>query len=197
MKFKRTFLLIVGLSILGAATVMADSKMQQYNGKEVTIKINGEQLSEPGLSIEGKTMLPLRDVSEKFHAMVEYDEATDTVSIYKPNVQVSLFTLKDGQLGTFGKVTKNTENEFFIFTQIDTLVTDIDSMKFEIVDPFGTIEYDHIESNMTDQTENMWLYTPNIEFTAKISGEYTVNIYMQLTGSDEYSLVGQKVFTAE
>ncbi|MFS1513358.1 stalk domain-containing protein [Chengkuizengella sp. SCS-71B] len=197
MKFKRTFLLIIGLSILGAATVAADSKIKQYSGKEISVEVNGELLSKPALNIEGTTMLPVRDITNILQAMVEYNAATDTVSIYKPNIQVSLLTrLKDGQFGTFGTVPKNNENEFFIFTQIDTLLTDIDSLKYEIIDPAGSIVYNYTEPDLTDQEENMWLYTPNIKFTAKLTGEYTVNVYMKLTGSKEYSLVGQKVFTA-
>ncbi|NBI29029.1 stalk domain-containing protein [Chengkuizengella marina] len=198
MKFKRTFLLIIGLSVLGAATVAADSKIKQYSGKEISVEVNGQLLSKPALNIEGTTMLPLRDIANKLHAMVEYDKDTDTVSIYKPNVQVSLLTrLKDGSLGTFGTVPKNDENEFFIFTQIDTLLKDIDSLKYEIVDPFGTIVHKYTEPDLTEQNENMWLYTPNIKFTAKITGEYTVNVYMKLSANNEFSLVGQKVFTAE
>lgn len=198
MKVKRLLLLVLALSLLGTATVFANDAAEWYKAKKVKVKVNGETLKAGGLLVtmddESKTMLPLRDIANTLQAVVEWDEATQTVSIFKPNVHIALSTLnKDGSFGTFGSVNQKKKTDFFIFAQLDTVTMNIDSLKVEIVDPFNDVVYtsEH-KLNLTANNDQYWFRTPHISMEFKYVGKYKVKTYMKTTEKGEYYLVSEK-----
>ncbi len=196
MKLKKFALLASVLFLLSTATVFADDVYGWYKGKKVKVYVNNIELMEPGLSIDGKTMVPLRDVAEPLQAMVSWDDATQTARIYKPNVHMFVFeVVKDKITQSFGKVLKGKYN-FIIFTQVDSLYSKAESVKFVIEDPSGTaVTVD--EKSIEVQKDNFWYSTPSITFDFKQTGKYTVKMYMKLEKTENYALVSEKAIVSE
>ena len=194
MKWKRLMLLILVFSMVGAVTVFADDAFEWYQGKKVKVIVNDTQLKSPGLLIDGTTMLPAREVAENLQAMVRWNGSTQTVTIDKPNVHISLLQeFKNGSFGTFGQVIHKNKYDFHIFTQIDSLKTELYSYKITIVDPYGNTQYTY-EDELKQQKENLWIGTPNINLEFKHIGKYTVKFFMKTDAKGDYSLVSEKVF---
>jgi hypothetical protein len=199
MRWKKLLLLVCLFLLLGAVTVWASDTYEWYRGKPVSVFINDQQVNTRGLLMQmgndSKVMMPLRDVADMLQAMVTWNADTQTVRMYKPNVHIFLSTMnKDGSFGTFGKVYHKEKHDFFIFTQIDSLVRDVHSLKFEILDPNGkkVYEHEHVLNGTTDDV--LWVRTPNIQLEFAHRGEYKVKLYMKLSASSPYHLVSEKVF---
>jgi hypothetical protein len=203
MKVKRLIVFVLILALSGTATAFSSDIYEWYKGKNVKIMVNGEELDTQGVMIqfenEVKTMLPLRDIANTLQAMVKWDEEEQTVHLYKPNVHISLTTqFKDGTLGTFGKVFHRQKFDFFIFAQIDSLLTPIESLKFEIVDPLGRMVYEHEHLLSRQETGDvLWVRSPNINLEFRQLGDYIVKVYMKLDKNNNYDLVSEKVFNSE
>lgn len=194
MKLKRILLLILMFIIFGAATAFANDSFEWYKGKSVKVIVNDKELSSPGLLIEGKTMLPLREIANTLQAIVNWNGNTQTVNIHKPNVHITLVQmLKGNSFRSFGQVIHKTNFEFNIFTQVDSITTKVHSFKITIVDPKGEILYTY-EDVLTQQKENIWIGTPAIDLEFKELGKYTVKVFMKVDEKADYSLVSEKMF---
>lgn len=200
MKWQKLLLPLCVLFVIGAGTVWADDVYEWYKAKEVRITINGEELSSKGLLVEDEngdstTMLPLRDIADALQAMVKWDEASQTVHLYKPNVHIFLSTMnKDGSFGTFGRVYYKEKHNFIIFSQIDSLEADVSALKFEILDPNGNRVYEHEQTLDVKNENTIWVKSPNISLEFMHLGEYKVKLFMKPEGDDAYHLVSEKVF---
>lgn len=199
MRLKRVILLTAVFIVLGTLTVIASESYERYRAKKVNVFVNGQEAGSQGLLVqmgnEAKTMLPLRDIASALQAIVEWDEDTGTVNIYKPNVHIFLSTPnQDGSFGTFGTVYYRQKHQFNLFAQIDGLTTPIRALKYEIVDPKGESIYNHeLEfDRVTSSTE--WLKTPLINHEFKHLGEYKARVYMQIEKDKPYDLVAEKGF---
>jgi hypothetical protein len=199
MKLKRLLVLILAFSIAGSVTVFADDAFEWYKGKEVKVFINGQTMKSSGLLINGPkfentTMIPLRDMAETLRAIVKWNGDKQTVNIYKPNVHISLVQqLKGGSFGTFGQVSHKSKYDFYIFTQIDSLLTKVHSYKIVIEDPNNKNVFSE-EKVLKEQKENLWIGTDNISLEFEHLGKYTVKVYMKIEESGEYFLVSEKMF---
>jgi hypothetical protein len=199
MKFRRIFLLILAFIVVGTASAFADEAVEMYSGSKVKVIVNGKTLKAPGLLLnvdgESKTMLPTRDIADILQAMVQWDDKNQTVSIYKPNVHIALSTQnKDGSFGTFGTVYYQSKSDFFIFAQLDSLMTNIQALKFQIVDPYGDSVYESEHELQGEEEDMVWFRTPNINMEFKYLGKYKVKIFMKPETENKYFLVSEKVF---
>src|SRR5690554_1889070 len=191
MKLKRILLLILAFSIFGVVTVLASDTLN-LKGKHIKVSVNNKELSAPGLLIEERTYLPVREMSETLQAIVKWDELKQTVNIYKPNIHISLFVAqKNGGFAHFGQVQKGNNFKFYIFSQIDSLSTPLHSYRVTMVDPNGTTVYVHQE-NIQDKAGDFWYGTPEIEHEFKHEGDYVVKGYMKSEYNGEYFLVSEK-----
>lgn len=194
-----SLILVIGFLTFGVVSVWASDTYEWYRGKPISVFVNDKPVDARGLLIqtgdEGRVMLPLRDIADTLQAMVSWNAELQTVRMYKPNVHIFLSTMnKDGSFGTFGKVYHQEKHDFFIFTQIDSLVKEVHSLKFEIVDPQGrkVYEHDHVLDGNTEDV--LWVRTPNIQLEFAHLGEYKVKLYMSMSADSPHHLVSEKVF---
>ncbi|CAM3654045.1 stalk domain-containing protein [Marinicrinis lubricantis] len=193
MNLRKLAAVICIIGITSSVTAFADDAFEWVKAKKVKVSVNGSSMGTSALLTEdGSTMLPLRDIANQLQGMVEWDDKTQTVKVYKPNVHVSLLLAKDPKnMIPFGDVEKG-KHEFVIFTQVDSIYNKISAIKTTIEDPFGDTVYTY-EDEVKDHKENLWMTTPTIELNFKQVGKYTVKIYMKPEGSKQYALVSQKV----
>ncbi|MBJ8192705.1 copper amine oxidase, partial [Bacillus cereus] len=97
---------------MGGTAISAESAKDQ-----VQLIINGEVSKDGAVVIDGKTYVPIRD----FNGLVNFDPSGGKVVFDQPNVHMFLFK---GDT-VFGNVNKGNKVKFNVFSQIDTLKTDI------------------------------------------------------------------------
>ncbi len=208
MKLKRVIFLTLAFIMVGAASVVADDAYDNYKAKQIKISINHSEASLPGLMmgssktvLDSKIMLPLNEISGTMQALVKWNADTQTVQIYKPNVHIFLFSDKTKK--PFGSVYKG-KYDFIIFTQIDNLLTDVDSLKITLHDPYGDEvklkdkngDELKISEEISGQQDNFWYVSPQLSADFKYVGKYTLNFYLRSKGSPDYTLISQKVMNA-
>lgn len=187
MKARRIIAFVLLFSVVGASIVFGDSI-----GTKVRVFINGKETGEPGYLIDGKTYLPVRELSSSIQGLILWDDASKRASIYKPNVHMFLF--RDKQ--SFGAVNKG-KLTFNVFSQIDNLQTDIHSVRVTIVDPLGkstTIQEQEVKN--LKEKDNFWFVTEDTKYDFKTSGKYTVKFWMKQDRNSDFQLVSEKVITA-
>ncbi|REE70677.1 copper amine oxidase-like protein [Paenibacillus taihuensis] len=187
MKFRKLLLLTLVLSLWGGTMLFADSASQK-----VRVIVNGGELDDAGIFTDGKTYLSARQVANSLQALVNWDDSSRKVTIYKPNVHMFLF--QDSTI--FGNVTKGNKITFKVFAQIDNLLTDISAVKVSIADPSGDEQTIQSKSVSIDK-DNFWYRTDDYTYTFDKAGKYTINFYMKLAGSDDWKIVSEKTITAK
>lgn len=199
MTSKRLFILIVAFIVLGSATVFASDTYSWYRAKTVKVVVNDQALESPGLLISGKntrlentTVLPVRELAGTLQALVNWDDKTQTVTIHKPNVHITLLEQKDGALTFFGQVTHKLKPKFHIFTQFDNITTNIHSFQVKIVDPNDRVVHE-FEETLKEQRDSIWHGSELIELEFKHLGAYTVQVFMKAAEKDDFALVSEKV----
>jgi hypothetical protein len=197
MKVKRLLALTLVFTLLGAATLFADTVYKNYLAKKVTINVNGTTLDAFGLEvdvsknedgIETKTMVPLDDLIKSIGGIVSVKN--NEVSINKPNVQLSLHQKDNWK--PYGSFSKGDRYDLFLFIQIDSLYTNISSLKATVVDPFGD-EVANIESDLDQSPENFHFMFKPMSIFFKYNGKYTVNLYMKSSSDRDYLKISQIV----
>lgn len=199
MRAKRLFILILAMLVLGTVTVFAADTYSWYRAKTVKVVVNDQELESPGLlfsdnnaRLANTTVLPVRELAGTLQALVNWDGKTQTVTIHKPNVHITLLEQKDGALTFFGQVTHKLKPKFHIFTQFDNITTNIHSFKVSIIDPNGRVVHE-FEETLKEQKDSIWHGSEMIELEFKHLGAYTVQVFMKAAEKDEYSLVSEKV----
>lgn len=201
MNIKRLALLTVALCMVAGGAAVADSKWGNYAGySKVKVNVNGNTLDSEGVPafvINGSTVIPLREVANSFHAIVKWDSANQTANIYKPNVNVFVAqeVSKDySEIKTFGKVVSGISKNFYVFAQVDNLLTSVSGYKISILDPSGN-EVDSRSEAINGSPDNFWLTTPfsKIKFSEK--GNYTVRFAFEVDG--KYTTVAEKQIVSE
>lgn len=91
--WKRLLLTAAAMGILGSVTAFAanvsmnlyyNGKNHAYNAKEITIKIDGDTMTPkdmPAVSIDGRTMLPMRQIAQELGCEVVWNEAAKQVYV--------------------------------------------------------------------------------------------------------------------
>ncbi|WP_168122006.1 stalk domain-containing protein [Paenibacillus sp. HB172176] len=183
MKFKKIAVILVLLSVWGGSMIFADAAAQK-----VRVMLNGVEQSGSGAMLEGKTYLPLRQLATALGAIVEWDDASKTAIVYKPNVH--MFVYDDSK--PFGVVNKGySAKKLKVFSQIDNLKTDISSVKVTITDPYGSEQVIQTKS-ITENKDNFWFITEEMDYKFDSTGIYTIQFYMQSSDTKEWNVVSEK-----
>ena len=186
MKFRKVAVWLVLLSLCGGTIIFANDAAQK-----VRILVNGGELNDSGLMIDGKTYLPLREVANALNAIVKWDNANKRATVYKPNVHMFLYNKGNSP---FGVVEKGFQGKIKVFSQIDNLQTDIAAVKFSIVDPYGkekTIQSKDVANEMKDK-DIFWFISEEFDYKFESTGIYTLRFYLKAESSEEWAVVSEK-----
>lgn len=198
MKVNRLLALILVFTLLGVATVFADTVYKNYTAKKLSVKVNGTTLDSYGLEVDinisdsgikTRTMVPLEELIKSIGGIVSVDN--NEVNINKPNVQLSLHQ-KDNWL-PYGSFSKGVKYDLYLFTQIDSLYTNISSLKATVVDPFGAEVASVVESRLDQSPESFHYMFKSMSVFFKYNGKYTVNLYMKEDSKKDYVKISQIV----
>lgn len=72
---------VIAATATGALAESAKSLVGQKVAGEYSVKVNGQMLSEKGAAIDGKTMVPLRAVSNALNAQIKVDNKAKVVEV--------------------------------------------------------------------------------------------------------------------
>lgn len=201
MRMKRIALLAVLIFTIGTVTAFGESLWGSYEGfSKARIMVNDEEMKEgdvPAIIVNGRTMLPLRQVSEYLQATVKWDQSTFTANIYKPNVHmfVSLDVDKDYSIKKpFGKVARGETRNFVVSTQVDQLKADARGFQITVVAPNGEMAHEPVTAELEANTDSFWYTWPfKVHFSQR--GDYTVEFSLLVDG--EYTVISEKTIVSE
>ncbi|CAM3956589.1 copper amine oxidase N-terminal domain-containing protein [Paenibacillus alkaliterrae] len=186
MKFRKVVILLTLLSLWGGSLLFADSATQK-----VRVIINGIEQDDGGLIADSRTYLPLREIASTLQAIVEWDNQSKRATVYKPNVHMFLFQNNT----VFGNVDKGYQGSFKVFAQIDNLKTDIAAVRVSIFDPGGKEKVIQTE-NVSPKSDNFWYATDHIDYKFESSGKYPIRFSIKPRGSDEWTVVSEKLISS-
>lgn len=203
MNFKRLLPLTLVLFLLGTATVFAGSMWGEFESySKIRLMINGEEQSfgdseVPAFLVNGSAVLPARVLSDALHALVKWDNASMTLSVYKPDVH--MFVAKDVSKDysvkqAFGKVKKGDKVDFVVFAQVDNLKTDISRFKISIETPDG-LQIAEKEDTLPTQKDSFWYPWP-FSVTFDEAGTYKVKFSIKPDDSSDYTVVSEKTIVS-
>lgn len=187
MKLKKPVILLLAMSLWGGSMIFADSAAQS-----VRVIVNGSELDEGGVIYDGKTYLPLRQMSGVLKSIVTWDDQSKKATVFKPNVHMFLF--QDSKI--FGNVEQGNKYTFNVFAQIDNLLTEISAVKVSIFDPSGRETVIQTQ-NINVRKDNFWYRTEDVKYNFSSSGKYAVRFFMKVNDSDEWKLVSEKLISAQ
>jgi hypothetical protein len=198
---KRVGVIVLICFMLGTAYAYADNQGLFKGFQKVKVMVNSKELSNlsvPGFVIDGKTVLPLRDLADAVNAVVLWDANTQTVNLIRPNAHLLIADSvgKDTVKKVFGKVAKGKkEVDFSVFVQVDGLSEPVSKLKLTVEDPSGTV-IDSYEQKLVGVDGDFWLVRPfEVRFTQ--SGKYTVNLFVQMEKSEEFAKISSKSIVSE
>jgi hypothetical protein len=206
MKAQRLLTLSIAIFLLSTGVVTAASVWGEFDGfAKAKVYINDEEKTfadsdVPAFITHGTTVLPLRTLADSLHALIRWDNARQTVSIYKPNVNMFVgqdiskdYTLKQ----PFGGVKHGDTLDFIVFAQIDNLKTNVTSFKMSIKTPSGADAVDPVVQAVTQPAESVWLpwQFKGVKFSEY--GKYTVQFSMKLDDGSDYQVVAEKQIDSE
>lgn len=205
MKVQRILALMLMFFVLSTAAVVASSIWGDFKGNNIARLIVNEETVEfgdsdvPPLIVDGKTVLPLRAVSDALQALVKWDNSNKTAYLYKPNVHMFFTTevRKDSAIVPFGVVERGKEADFIVFAQVDNLKTNINSVRVSVVSPSGKSVITPVVKSISESKESFWLKVPLYGVSFNEAGTYVVKFAMKQDGSDNYSVVSEKQIQSE
>ncbi|MCR8845692.1 copper amine oxidase N-terminal domain-containing protein [Paenibacillus sp. SC116] len=175
-------LVLAGMMFAGTlSTVPAHAEADNMR-----VTLNGEALADGGYIIDGKTYVSVRQLQDALQAFVHFDEKTKKLYVEKPNVHMLLFQGKN----PFGKV-ETGRTSFSVLVQVDSLKTEVDSIRLTITDPKGnTSTIQEKEDKGLKGKDNFWFRSEEYKYDFKSKGVYTINCYMRQKNGD-YTLLSQ------
>jgi hypothetical protein len=188
MKVKKLLVLVMLLSLWGGTMMFADTVSQK-----VRIIVNGSELKENAVLMEGNTYLPLRQIADTLQSLIIWDETNKKVTLNKPNVHMVTFI---ENVKIFGNVKKGDELNFDVLAQVDSLTAGISGIKISIFDPYGREKIIQEES-VSSKRENFWFRTEKINYSFDSTGNYAIRMYMKPSGSESWSIVSEKLIFSE
>ncbi|RKN86711.1 stalk domain-containing protein [Paenibacillus ginsengarvi] len=204
MKVKRLALLTTTLVMLGAGIVYAGSPWGDYQGfTKVKVQINNEGVSTsdvPAFMIDGRVVLPLREMTDSLGTIVRWDDESKTAYLYKPNVHmfVAKDIAKDDSPKTpFGKVSKGNKLDFVVAAQVDSLTTPIQSFRIDLVSPAGSVIRSTNAVVLQESKDSFWYSWPLENVTFDSLGKYKVQFKIKLDDAHDYSVVSEKTIISE
>ncbi|WP_040948510.1 hypothetical protein [Gorillibacterium massiliense] len=203
MKAKRIAILIFVFTMLFGASVYADSLWGSYEGfQKVKVRVNGTELNigekdTPAFSIKGNAVTPLQQTADSLKAVLQWNEATQTADLYKPNVHMFFAkdSAADGSLTKpFAKVDKGSNISFVTAVQIDNLTFKPKSFRITIEDPDGNQVVEPLTMPIDKPDESFWFnYLFKVNFSK--AGHYTVKFAFENQGA--YTVVSEKTILSE
>ncbi|MFD0697253.1 stalk domain-containing protein [Paenibacillus sp. GCM10027628] len=205
MKVQRIFALMLVFFVLSTAAVVASSIWGDYKGFNIARLVVNDTTAEfgdsdvPPLIVDGKTVLPLRAVSDALQALVKWDNSNKTVSLYKPNVHMFFTTevRKDSAIVPFGVVEQGKQADFIVFAQVDNLKTSINSVQVSVISPSGKSVVTPVVKSINESKESFWLKVPLYGVSFDEAGTYVVKFAMKQSGASDYSVVSEKQIQSE
>lgn len=212
MKFRHLPIIMAALFLLGTASGYAASQWGEFKGfNKVQMSVNNQVLSfdsgeVPPVVIQGTPMVPHSVLSESLQTIVDWDEKSMTLSVYKPNVHMFVarsVTGKEGKDGIdytirtpFGFVVQGDKFDFSVFVQVDQLKTDISGIKISIETPSGEEAVKPHEENLTGhKLESFWYPAPfHVSFDEV--GDYKVKFSIKTDSASEYVTVSEKLIVS-
>ncbi|MDO7905299.1 copper amine oxidase [Paenibacillus sp. JX-17] len=182
MKWKRILICVIAIMLMSSTVLFADSL-----NEKIRVLINGEEVSDGGYIINGRTYVPVRE----FNGIANFNSAAGKVTFYKPNVHIALF--KGDTI--FGNVNKG-KLKFNVLSQVDNLKTDIAGVKVTITDPGGNVKDIQSQDTSNLDKDNFWFRTYDFTYDFKTTGKYKVGFYMKEDKDSGYILIAEKVITA-
>lgn len=211
---RKVFLALICALLFGAFTVYAAEPLYGlYNGyTKVKVTVNDKEvkfsnLDTPGFIIDGKTVLPVRELAESLKSYLHWDESTSTVELVRPNVNMmvasSVSLSKDGKSyyisAPFGVVNEGSSYSFDIFAQVDTLPMGTSYFKMVIEDPKGSVVKSFPEETFTsDSKADSFSYSRQAKsFSFDLTGIYKVKFYFKADKNGEYASIAEKAIYAK
>ncbi|PWV95990.1 hypothetical protein DFQ01_12368 [Paenibacillus cellulosilyticus] len=190
--FKTVLVSVVALCCFGTSMAYGDALT-----KKIRVFMNGQELFNLGVVVDDKPYLAVDAVAKQYKGITAWDEKKQTLSIDTPNVHMATRETKEGG-SIFGAVAKNQKVSFNVFTQIDSLDTDISSFKITLVDPYGSEtlieERKSGQSNFPEKGKtSFWINSAEITYKFTVSGDYTVRFYMKPVGDVNSYVVSEKL----
>lgn len=205
MKTKKLVVLFTALTMLFGASVYAESMWGDYNGfSKVKVRVEGNELKMadndvPALVMNDRTLIPLRQLSSDLRTLVNWNSATQTVDLYKPNVNMVFaqdvskedFTIKK----PFARVDLGQTVEFMVCTDVDSLNLAVEGFRFTIVAPNGeTVANSNLIQLRNSKETSFWYYwQPKVNFSQK--GDYKVKFAFK--HKDEFVVVAEKAISVK
>lgn len=180
MKLKKIILSALALLILTSGLALANSNIK--------VLVNGKNIGEIGEVLNDTTYIPLRRVAETLQAIVFYDNATKTASIYKPNVH--MFVYQDDN-SLFGLVEKGANKKFKIAAQADNVKFNVSSIRFTITDP-NNKETVLSTIKIENQSDVYWVAADDLRYRFSLKGDYIIKCYFKTDLGNEWDLVSEK-----
>lgn len=203
MRVKRLAVLTATLVVLGAGIAYASSPWGEFEDyAKVRVLLNNEEVQTgevPGFMIEGRAVLPLRELTSALNAVVKWDDESKTAYMYKPNVHmfVARDIAKDDSLKTpFGKVSKGNKLDFVVAAQVDELTTPIHSFKIDLLSPDGAV-IRSVVSLQQESKESFWYSWPLESVSFDTAGKYKVQFKIKLNEAQDYVIVSEKTIISE
>ncbi|WP_276355879.1 stalk domain-containing protein [Cohnella caldifontis] len=186
MKIRKVLISAVVLTLLFGTAAFAESITQ-----DIKVIVNKKGADDNGVLIDNRAYLAVGTLAKTLQAFVTWDNGEKKVTINKPNVH--MFTMIDNQ--AFIGVPKG-KYKFRVHAQVDSLTTDIASLKFTISDPYGEetlIEARYAgDENFPTEKEDFILNTKDISYNFSSAGRYTVRFWMKPTGDAPIQVVSEK-----
>ena len=188
MKVRKLLIMTAVLTLIFGTAAFAESVSQN-----IKVVINKDEIKDGGLLVDNKAYLGVGTMAKAMQAFVSWDNDAKKATINKPNVH--MFTMNDKQ--AFQSVSKGGRYKFFVHTQVDSLKTDISSLKFTISTPYGEetlIESRNAgDSDFPDGKEDFLLNSKEISYDFQSAGRYVVRFWMKPSGDTNMQVVAEKV----
>ena len=186
MRFRKVLVSVLLLSLWGGSMIFADTVSQK-----IKVTVNGSNLGETGITVDGTTYLPIRQLADTFNAFITWGD-NKQVNINKPNIHMMTMSVTANGIFPFQAVEKGSTVTFYVLVHGDSLSTPISAAKMEIIDPAGGVKELYSESN-PENLNVFQLRTKEQKYKFGSEGEYKVRMYMQPAKSTEWTLISEKL----
>ena len=199
---KKRLLIILTCIFILSTVLITFSNNGEYEGFSiVNVFINNKRVKSdvPAVIFYGKTMMPVREVSEAMRSIVEWNSTTRTVSIIKP--EIDMLIAKQIEENTDGSVSiantirmlpKGKESTFSSLLQIDGLIKGKYTYRVVILDPKGEVFHNDGEKQVvvTEEEGSFFKIVPHKNLTFEAAGTY--QLCFQLKQGDTYKTMYQR-----
>ena len=196
-------LLVIVMSTAVAFAAGVNGTFAGYN--VVNVQLNGTALKSdvPGVVLENRTVLPLRAVAENMNAIVDWDQATMTANLVKPEINIVLAeNITEYENGTYDIVNAGCSIDTlgvdkYICGYFDVGPMEEGTMNYRVVvkapdgSVFDTSAIDAL--NCSPNGSRGYFLLEDLSFQK--SGNYSVQFQLEYEGT--YSTVGTTTLTVQ